>query len=163
MMRTIIFLSMFLFMFTPVFAIAGDVSSDDPVAEVVAGETEAVTSEVIVLEDGTEEVHTIRPQAEGVYRFADEHILALEDEAREQINAILDEIDQLADKSDEGELQKEIEKIKLDAEINRLKILMQDAEDAEDLALADELWEEVDHLENLDKPVIGVPEEQPAQ
>jgi len=162
MMRTILFLSVCVFIFTPVFAMAGDVTQYEAAVEVVEGETEAATTEVIVLEDGTEEVHTIRPQTQDVYRFADERILAIEDKAREKIYAILDEINRLEDRSDEGELQKEIERIKLDAEIARFKMLMQDAEDAEDFDLADELWEEIEHLETVDQTVIGVPQEQPA-
>jgi len=158
MKRVVLFLSMLL-LFMPVLGQADETAETE--SAVVAVETEAVEEQIIVLEDGTEEVHTIRLQAEGVYRFADERIVAIEDEAREKINAVLDEIDRLADKSDEGELQKEVEEIKLDAEIARLTILMQDAEDAEDFDLADELGEEIEHLATLDEPVIGVPEAQP--
>lgn len=159
MKRVVLFLSMLLLLFMPVLSQADETAEME--SAVVTGETEAVEEQIIVLEDGTEEVHTIRLQAEGVYRFADERIVAIEDEAREKINAVLDEIGRLADKSDEGELQKEVEEIKLDAEIARFRILMQDAEDAEDLDLADELGDEIAHLESLDEPVIGVPEAQP--
>lgn len=160
MKQVILFLSMFLLLFTPVLNQAEEPAEME--SAVITVETEAVEEQVIVLEDGTEEVHKIVHQAEGLHRFADERILAIEDEAREKINAVLDEIDRLADKRGEGELQKEIERIKLDAEIARLQILMQDAEDEEDLELADELREEIEHLETLDEPAIGVSNEQPA-
>jgi len=82
-------------------------------------------------------------------------------EAQENIQAVLEEIDQLADKSDEGELQKKIERIKMNAEIARFKIYMEDAEDAQDFDRVSEISDEINHLENLDKPTIGVPEQQP--
>ena len=162
MMRTILFLSVLLFMFTPVFAMAGAVSSDEPVSEVVTGENEAVTSEVIVLEDGTEEVQISVPAAEGVHAFVDDRVVAIENEAQERIRGVIGEIRQLEDRSNEGELQKEIERIKRDTEIARLKMYLEDAEDAQNYRLADEMRAEIEHLENLDQPVIGVPAEQPA-
>lgn len=162
MMRTILFLSVILFMFTPVFAMAGAVGSDEPIAEVVTGENKAVTSEVIVLEDGTEEVQISVPEAEGVHAFVDDRVVAIENEARERIQAVMEEIRQFDGRSDEGELQKEIERIKLDAEIARFKMYLEDAEEAQNYGLADEMRAEIEHLENLDQQVIGVPEEQPA-
>jgi len=64
--------------------------------------------------------------------FADDRVVAIEKEAREKIKAVLEEIHQLADKSDEDKLHKEIEKIKLEAEIARLLIYLEDAENAQD-------------------------------
>ena len=93
--------------------------------------------------------------------FIDERVLLIESEAQEKILAVVDEINQLANKSHEPELQKEIERIKLDAEIARLRIYMQDAEEKEDFELADELSDQIDYLENLNEPVVGIPQEQP--
>lgn len=162
MTRTILFFSLLLFMFTPVLVTADDVGSDQSAGETVEVANPAVTSEVIVLEDGTKEVMITTPAAEAVHAFADDRVVAIEKEARGKIQAVLEEIDQLADKSDEGELQKKIERIKLDAEIARLRINLEDAEDAQDSDRAFEISDEIDHLENLDRPAIGVPEEQPS-
>lgn len=162
MIRTIVFFSVCVFMFMPVFAMAGDVSSDEALAEVVTGEAEAVTTKVIILEDGTEEVQVFRPDAEGVQAFVDSRVVAIESEAKEKMQAVMEEIRHLEDRSNEGELQKEIEQIKLDAQIARLRMYMVDAEDAQKYDLADELRVEIEHLENLGEPVIGIPEEQPA-
>ena len=162
MKRAMLFFSMFLFLLTPVFSMAEEAATDAPVVEAGETEAEAITSEVIVLEDGTEEVQISIPSEEVVHVYVDDRILAIESEAQEKILAVVEEIDQLADRSEEGELQKEIERIKLDAEIARLKIYVEDAEDAQDFDLAYEIRDEIDHLENLDQPVVGFPEEQPA-
>lgn len=163
MKQVILFLSMFLLLVTSVFSLAEESVTDEPVVvERWRAESGAIETQVIVLEDGTEEVHTIMPEAEGVHRFADERILAIEDEAREKIRTILDEIHGLADRSDEGDLQKKIGKIKLDAEIACRTIRMEDAWDAEDYDSANKMREEIDHLKNLDEPAVGVPGEQPA-
>lgn len=159
MKRVILFLSMFLLLLTPVFGQAEE--TGDMESAVVTVETVAVEEQVIVLEDGTEEVHIVRTRVEGVDRFADERIVAIEDEAREKIKAVLEEIDGLGDRSGEGALQKEIERIKLDAEIARLRVIQKDAEDAGEPDLADEMRDEIEHLETLDEPVIGVSQEQP--
>jgi len=144
MTRTILFFSLLFFMFTPVLVTADDVGSDQS-----AGET------------GTEEVMITTPVAETVHAFTDDRVVAIKKEAQENIQAVLEEIDQLADKSDEGELQKKIERIKMNAEIARFKIYMEDAEDAQDFDRVSEISDEINHLENLDKPTIGVPEQQP--
>ena len=162
MMRTISFFLMLLLMFTPVLVTAEDVGSDQSAGETVEVAAPNITSEVIVLEDGTEEVMITTPAAEAVHAFADDRVVAIEKEARKKIQAVLEEIDQLADKSDEGELQKKIQRIKLDTEIARLRIYMEDADDEQDFDRVSEISDEINHLENLDKPAIGVPEEQPA-
>lgn len=160
-MRTILFFLLVLFMFTPVLVTADDVGTDETAGETVEVAAPAATSEVIVLEDGTEEVMITTPAAEGINMFADDRVVAIEKEAREKIQAVLEEIHQLEDKSDEGKLQKEIEKIKLEAEIARLLIYLEDAEVAQDSDRANELIDEIDHLENLDQPVVGVSQERP--
>ena len=162
MKQAVLFVSMLLIMFIPVFGMAEDVSSDQAAGETVEVAPPAVTSEVIVLEDGTEEVIISIPAAEAVHAFVDDRVVAIQSEAQEKIQGVVEDINQLADKSDEGELQKKIERIKLDAEIARFKIYLQDAEDAQDSDRTFEISNEIDQLENLDKPAIGVPEEQPA-
>lgn len=162
MRRATLFLSVFLWLFSPVFSPAEEAATDEPVVETRAAETGAITTEVIVLEDGTEEVQITMAASESAHRFADERVLAIEREAQEKILAIVEEIKLLADRSDEGELQRRIERIKLDAEIARLEMQMEDAWDAQDHDLADKLRDEIEHVENLDTPVIGVPGKQPA-
>ena len=91
----------------------------------------------------------------------DEYILALKESAQAIILALTDEIEQLADRSDEGELQKKIEKIKLEEEIARLHLQLELVKDSEDQKLAAEIEKEIAHLETIDQPVIGTPGDQP--
>lgn len=112
------------------------------------------------------EVNSGKPQAvleaPAIPEYIDERILAVEKDAQEKVNAIVEEINGLADRSKEPELQKEIEKTKSDAEIARLKIELEIAEEEGNIDVAQKLRDEIYHLENLDKPVVGYPEEQPA-
>lgn len=162
MKQSLLLTSMFLIMFTPVFSMAGDGSLDQQVKETVAVETPTVVSEVIVLEDGTEEVIISTPVSKTVHAFVDDRILVIKSDVQEKILAVVEEISQLEDKSHEGELQKQIETIKLDAEIAQLRIQMENAEDAQDFELAYKIRDEIEHLENQDIPSIGFPQEQPA-
>lgn len=148
---------MSLLLVTSVLSRAEETAEIEPV--VIKAETGIVEQQVIVLEDGTEEVCIIAPRSEGVHRFADKRILAIEKQTRAKIHAVQEEIDRLADKSDAGELQKEIQRIKLDAEIARLKILIKDAEDAGDLELIDALGKEIEYLETQDEPIPVIPKE----
>ena len=110
------------------------------------------------------EVNSGRPQAgleAPVIPNIDKRILGLEKDARDRINAIVEEINALTDRSKEPELQKQIEKIKLDAEIARLKIEIEIAEEEGSMDIAQKFRDEIYHLENLDNPVVGYPEEQP--
>ncbi len=94
--------------------------------------------------------------------YMDEYILALKENAHAKIQAIAAEIEQLADRSDEGELQKKIEKIKLEEEITRLHIQLELVKDSDNQRLVAEMEKEIAHLETIDQPVIGIPGEQPA-
>ena len=158
-----VFLSMFLLLVCPVFSIAQEGASNEPVVE--TGQVDAgivVPPKEDVCAGASGEVHIAPSKEQVVRKFNDERILAVESDAQEKILAIVEEINWLTDKSDEAELQKEIEKIKLDAEIARLRIQMEDAEDAQDFDLAYQIRDEIDHLATLDEPVVGFPEEQPA-
>lgn len=161
--KSFVFLSMLCLVVTPALVMAQENASDEPVVE--TGEMNAgvvVPQKQDVGFEDSEEIQIAGPKAKVVHKFTDDRVLAIESEAQEKIRAIVEQINQLTDKSDEGELQKEIERIKLDAEIARLRIHMEDAENEEDFDLAQEIQDEIDHLENLDQPVAGFPEEQPA-
>lgn len=158
----VLFVSMLLTIFLPVFGMAEDVAPQQAAGETVEAAPPAVASGVMVLEDGTEEVVISRPTVEAVHSSSDERVAAVQGQAREKARAVVEEIDRLADKSDEGELQKKIERIKLDADIARFEIYLQDAEDVEDFDRASEISNEIEHLKNMDQPAIGVPDEQPA-
>ena len=93
--------------------------------------------------------------------YMDEHVLAVKEKARARVEALAAEIEQLADRGEEAELQKKIEKIKLDAEIARLHIQLELVRDREDQVLAAEIEKEISHLETIDEPVIGTQGEQP--
>jgi len=95
-------------------------------------------------------------------KYVDERIRAVESDAQQKIQAILGEIGLLADKSDEAELQKDIERIKRDAEVARLGIEMEIAEDGGDFEAALKITEELEHLRKLEEPVVSFAEEQPA-
>jgi len=131
------------------------------------------TSPLIMAEQGpvgelaqeAPEVNSGRPQAvleaPAIPKYIDERILAIEKDAQERVNAVVEEIKALTNKSKEPELQKQIEKIKLDAEIARLKIELEIAEEEGNVDVAQKLRDEINHIENLDNPVVGYPEEQP--
>lgn len=119
--------------------------------------------EIIILEDGTEEVQEILPDSAYATAPSDERYLAMKTDAQQLIDALLEQIRELENKNEEGELQKQIEQIKSDAEIERLTLLKTDAESQGDYDLADELAYEIDHLERIDQPTIGDPEEQQPQ
>lgn len=125
---------------------------------------EAVEVETILLEDGTEEVQKTRSVSPTYAQLPrDERIAAIETEARARIKALMEEIRGLADRSGEGEIQRRIERIKMDAEIERLTLLKEDAEKQGDEEKAYELANELDHLGSIDEPVIGEPEQRPPQ
>ena len=156
------FLSM-LVLLTSVFSMAQEGASNEPVIE--TGQIDAGV--VVPLKEdvgagASEEVHIAPSKEQVVHKFIDERILAVESDAQEKILAIVEQINLLTDKSDEAELQKEIKKIKLDAEIARLGIQMETAEDGGDFDLARKIQEELYHLATLDEPVVGFLEEQPA-
>jgi hypothetical protein len=94
-------------------------------------------------------------------QIVDERIRRIENDAAAEIRGVVTEIDMLADRSEEAELQKEIERIKLDAEIARLRIYVQDAEAGGYFDIADEYHDQIDYLEKLNEPVIGLPVKQP--
>ncbi len=153
-----------LLLLLPAFAAAQEPSPPDaPVAASVLEAAVAIT-EVVVLEDGTVEEHIRIPATETgtdvQARVANKEIVAIENEARQKIAAVRENINRLADRSDEGELQKEIERIKLDAEIARFEVLRQAAEEKENFELADELQQEISHLQTIDQPVYGTRNEQ---
>ena len=161
MKLSILTLSIFLFMFTSVFTMAGDDRYGETATEVIKADTESLASEIIVLEDGTEEALSSYPEKDVVPAFVDDRLAAIESEAQEKIQTVLLEIE-IFEGGDEGELQKQIETIKRDAEIARLGIRLEDAEEAQDFELAYQIREEIEHLENLGEPVVGFPDKQPA-
>ena len=119
------------------------------------------TSALAMAEEGamdelvqTPEVNSGGPQAgleaPVIPKYIDERILAVEKDARDRINVIVEEINALTDRSKEPELQKQI--VKIEVEI---------AEEEGSMDIAQKFRDEIYHLENLDNPVVGYPEEQP--
>jgi hypothetical protein len=155
---------MFVFLLSAVFS-----HSEETALNGTAGEASAAAGVIVTIQEEEFDVGASQearipvrtvPQ-EVILKFMDERILRVQQDAQEEILAVIEEINQLEDKSAEPELQKEIERIKLDAEIARLKIYMQDAEEKEKFELADEFSDHIDYLENLNEPVVGIPAEQP--
>lgn len=161
-MRQILFLCVFFFLMlcSPVLAQEGQTEA---AAGVTGDVVEEPLIEIIVLEDGNEEVQEILPDSAYSTGPADEGYLAMKIDARQRINILLEQIRELENKNEEAELQKQIEQIKTDAEIERLTLLKTAAESHEDYDLADELANEIDHLERIDQPIIGSPAEQQPQ
>ncbi|MCK4518235.1 hypothetical protein KAT92_05625 [Candidatus Babeliales bacterium] len=144
-----IFLLTFCLTVTPALVIAEEGASHEPVVE-----TGQVNADVVVPQKQDVDFKDV------VHKFTDDRILAIESAAQEEIKAIVEEINQLEDKSDEGELQKEIERIKLVAEIARLRIIMEIAEEGEDFDLAEMIEDEIYHLEYPKEPDVVDPSEQ---
>lgn len=159
----LIFLSMLVLLATSAFSMAQEGVSNEPVVEagqVNAGIVVPQTEDVGAGASG--EVHIAPSKEQVVHKFTDDRILAVKSDAQDRIRALVEEINQLSDRSEEAGLQKEIERIKLDAEIARLRIQMEDAEDKGDFDLARKIQEELNHLATLDEPIVGFSEEQPA-
>ena len=89
-----------------------------------------------------------------------EEAKALQIETQERIQKVVAEITNLTDRNDEAELQKKIGQIKSDYEIARLRLVLKKAEKDGDEGLIAMLTDEIDHLENIDAPVIGSENEQ---
>ena len=102
------------------------------------------------------------PASHGQYApgSTDERIRAIKIEKEKKIKGILEEIEQLEDRSNEAVLQKEIERIKMDAEKARFAVCLDKAVKAGDVDRAQQIKEEIDHLETLNKPTVGVPDQQ---
>ena len=151
----VVFLSMLALWVIPIYSMAEEGALDEPLAE-----TGVVDVGIFVPQGQEETAGSGAPEKPEVHKFIDPRILEIENEAQGKIQAIVEQINQLEDKSQEGELQKEIEQIKLDAEIARLKIVMHDADERGDIDLADMLGDEIDRLENPEEPVPAEPSEQ---
>ncbi len=117
---------------------------------------ETPQGEVIV----NEQLNETDENAVNNYKWRDDRIQAIEMEAQEKIRLVLEKINNLEDKSQEGELQKQIERIKLDAEIARFTVQKQDAENEGNVELAKELQNEINHLKTVNQPVYGTQDEQ---
>ena len=112
-------------------------------------------------DQNTEEVQLPTLTDRDSREYMDEYILALSDNAQAKIKTLVTEIEELADRSDAAELQKKIEKIKLEEEIARLYIRLELVKDSKNQKLAAEIEKEIAHLETIDQPVIGIPKGQP--
>jgi hypothetical protein len=159
MKRSMLFLTAYLFLCVGIHAWTQPDDQKGVVSEIAGPAVEAPEIEIIVLEDGTEEVQEIFPDSAYAPVMVDERFLAIRVDAQQKIDALLIQINGLADGSKEGQLQKQIEQIKMDAEIKRLALLKEDAENRKDDDLAEELANEIDHLRRIDEPVIGYQEE----
>ncbi len=136
------------------------VSAAEPAPE-TAGDAGAVSVEVVpgavslVPDQDAEEVQMPAPANLDEQEYADEYLQALHENTQAQIAALETEIEQLSDRSQESELQKEIENIKLQEEITRLEIQLELVRDSGNQELAAELETEIAHLETIDQPVVS--------
>lgn len=96
------------------------------------------------------------------FSHTDEKLMTLERDAQEKIQDVIKKIELLEDRNEEAELQKRIERIKYNAEVARFTIEMKMAEESGDFDIALEIKRQLAHLANLEKPVIGIPEERPS-
>lgn len=78
-------------------------------------------------------------------------IIKLQIEAEEKIEAIIDRVENLEDKTAEPELLKEIERIKMETEIDILKIRLERARETASIEYIVELETAIDNLENTEK------------
>lgn len=92
----------------------------------------------------------------------DSRIKQIEDDAADEIAIMLEEINLIDDRGLEPELQKEIEKIKLDALIARYKIIMEISEEREDYDIVDILDQEIYRLKNPEERLSSGSSEQDA-
>lgn len=131
------------------------------VASVFGTAKDGVSDQVVFAGEAEDDVATVSGGCADC-KYVDERIRAVESDAQQKIQAILGEIGLLADKSDEAELQKDIERIKRDAEVARFRIEMEIAEDGGDFEAALKITEELEHLRKLEESVVSFAEEQPA-
>ncbi len=140
---------LFFFMVIPSMAIAQD---DEEESILTPPDPEI---EIIILDDGTEEEQVVLSDDAYAPVMIDERYLAIRVNANAQIEAILEQIRQLSDPNDEGDLQRQIEWVKHEADIERLMLMKEDAEDRGDTAVADELAAEIAHRESIRLPDFG--------
>ena len=113
--------------------------------------------------EAAEEVQVEPLKGQLLHDYRDERMIKAEQDAQADIAATLAEIDSLDNRGDEPALQREIERIKQDVEMSRLRIMMADAERQGDQDRADKLWAEIEHLSAIEEPVVGIPQKQPAR
>lgn len=121
----------------------------------IATEDAAPEIEIIILDDGTEEIQEIRPEEAYAPVVVNERYLAVKVSAQQRIETIMQQIRELADPSEEGELQRQISQIKHEAEIERLTLMKEDAENRGDADLSEELAAEIEHREQVARPDTG--------
>jgi hypothetical protein len=164
MIRPILMLSILWVMATSTLALAGE-----PVLGAAATNANDADTQVIMRlgEAGVDEAlpdGQIQPVDQQPIRdHRDARWIEVDQNAKAEIAAVIEEIERLDETGDEPALQREIERIKLDAEISRLRIMMEDAEKQEDNDRVDAIWDEIEHLSALDEPVVGIPQKQPSQ
>lgn len=94
-------------------------------------------------------------------RYLNKQVLAVMQEAEQSIQVKLRELQNLTDRTQEPELQKEIEHIKQDAEIARLTIILDIAKKQEQLEVVNQIQQEIKHLAEIEEPTTGEPLERP--
>lgn len=156
-MRPTLLLCLFFLLMPSSTALAQEGQPEASIAAVTGDVVEEPIIEILVLEDGSEEVQEILPDSAYATASSDERYLAMKTDAQERIDILLEQIRELENNSEEGELQKQIEQIKMDAEIERLTVLKEDAEAREDVDLADEYTVEINNLTIIDQPIVGRP------
>lgn len=164
MIRQILMLSILWVAATGTLSVAGEqgmgaaaTNADAAETEVVMRLDEAVDAEALA----GDQIQPVDQQP--IHDYRDARWIEVDQDAQADITAVVAEIERLDDRGDEPALQREIERIKLDAEISRLRIMMEDAEKQEDNDRVDAIWAEIEHLSALDEPVVGIPQEQPGQ
>ena len=111
--------------------------------------------QIIVLEDGTEEMQEIIPTEAYAPMRIDERYLSIRANADRQIQEILEQIRQQPDSKTRAALHRQIESIKYDEEIERITMVMEDAGEQGDEVLADELAAEIEHIEIIRQRGFG--------
>ncbi len=142
-------------------AFAAELAESGALGVVDSGAVVRPGSMVLVADQNADEVQIPTPTDLDRSEYMDEHVLALSDTAQAIIKALAAEIEQLGDRSDEVEVQRKIEKIKLEEEITRLHIQLEMVKDRDNQKLVAEIEKEIAHLGTIDQPVIGMPGEQP--
>lgn len=107
-----------------------------------------VRQERIVLEDGTQEFQRTPVTANEVSSYMDERYRAIRERTRLKINGILTQIRTVENPGDAGELQKQIERIKRDGNIERLSFMHADAEKLGQSERAGEYSKEISRLQS---------------
>ncbi len=114
-----------------------------------------------ITESGVEAVQEPELLTKSLADIEGEEVSAVSADAPSKIATLSAQIEGLEDKNLEPGLQRQIEQLKLEAEISRIEGAVAKAKELGDFKLVGEYSAELEHLSRINEPVVGNENEQP--